>query len=98
LLEPVRSHPRVRHFRHLGMIWAFDVAGAHSGFARRFAQSALEQGVLLRPIGNTVYCMPPYVVGEEEMRRVVAAMLHGLDETAYSSRDAAAGAGSARLP
>jgi len=85
LLETVRNHPRVRHFRHLGMIWAFDVAGAHPCFARRFAQSALEQGVLLRPIGNTVYCMPPYVVGEDEMRRVVAAMLHGLSETADSS-------------
>ncbi|MBS1219748.1 MAG: adenosylmethionine--8-amino-7-oxononanoate aminotransferase [Proteobacteria bacterium] len=95
LLEPVRIHPRVRHFRHLGMIWAFDVAGAYSGFARRFGQSALDQGVLLRPIGNTVYCMPPYVVGEEEMGRVVAAMLHGLDE---SSGDAVSGAGSARLP
>jgi adenosylmethionine-8-amino-7-oxononanoate aminotransferase len=98
LLEPVRHHPRVRHFRHLGMIWAFDVAGTHSGFARRFGQSALELGVLLRPIGNTVYCMPPYVVGEEEMRRVVTAMLHGLAEIADSSGDLVSDAGSAKLP
>jgi len=96
LLEPVRNHPRVRHFRHLGMIWAFDVADAHPGFARRFGQSALEQGVLLRPIGNTVYCMPPYVLGEEEMGRVVAAMLHGLAETADSCGHPVSDAG--RLP
>jgi adenosylmethionine---8-amino-7-oxononanoate aminotransferase len=98
LLEPVRRHPRVRHFRHLGMIWAFDVAGTNADFARCFAQSALTQGVLLRPIGNTVYCMPPYVVGEEEMGRVVAAMLHGLAASAVSSGDSASDAGSADLP
>ena len=87
LLEPVRNHPRVRHFRHLGMIWAFDVAGAAPDFARRFAEITLGQGVLLRPIGNTVYCMPPYIVEEEEMGRVVDAMVHGLDETAFSGMD-----------
>ena len=91
LLEPVRSHPRVRNFRHQGMIWAFDVAEAAPDFARRFAESALGQGVLLRPIGNTVYCMPPYVVGDEEMGRVAAAMLHGLDEAGSSGRDAVPG-------
>ena len=67
LLEPVRNHPRVRHFRHLGMIWAFDVADAAPGFSRAFAEGALEQGVLLRPIGRTVYFMPPYIVEEAHM-------------------------------
>jgi adenosylmethionine-8-amino-7-oxononanoate aminotransferase len=66
-LEPLRNHPRVRHFRHLGMIWAFDVADAVPGFSRAFAQGALEQGVLLRPIGRTVYYMPPYVIEEAHM-------------------------------
>jgi len=98
ILAEVAAHPRVRHFRHLGMIWAFDVAGTTADFARRFAQSALEQGVLLRPIGNTVYCMPPYVVGEDEMGRVAAAMLHGLDKTATSGRDSVSDAGSGKLP
>jgi adenosylmethionine-8-amino-7-oxononanoate aminotransferase len=73
LLEPLRSHPRVRHFRHTGMIWAFDVADAGAGFSRAFAQSALYQGVLLRPIGGTVYCMPPYVVEEAHMAQLVGA-------------------------
>lgn len=67
LLEPIRNHARVRHFRNRGMIWAFDVADAASGFARGFAEGALQQEVLLRPIGNTVYYMPPYVIEEEHM-------------------------------
>ncbi len=68
LLAEVAAHPRVRHFRHLGMIWAFDVADAPPGFGRDFHRRALELGVFLRPIGNSVYFMPPYVLDEAQMR------------------------------
>jgi adenosylmethionine-8-amino-7-oxononanoate aminotransferase len=65
--------PRVRDFRHLGMIWAFEVPSAEPAFAQRAFEIALEQGVLLRPIGNTVYFMPPYVVDDEDFGRLVNA-------------------------
>jgi adenosylmethionine-8-amino-7-oxononanoate aminotransferase len=68
LLAEVLGHSRVSHFRNSGMIWAFDVADAPSGFSRNFHQQALTQGVFIRPIGNTVYFMPPYVIEEPEMR------------------------------
>jgi adenosylmethionine-8-amino-7-oxononanoate aminotransferase len=61
------AHPRVHDFRNTGMIWAFEVTGADDRFARRFFAAALEQELLLRPIGNTVYFMPPYVIGNEEI-------------------------------
>jgi adenosylmethionine-8-amino-7-oxononanoate aminotransferase len=64
-LEPVAQHPQVRHFRQCGMIWAFDVDNAGADFARRCFAAALELELLLRPIGNTVYLMPPYVLDEE---------------------------------
>lgn len=80
LLEPVRQHRRVEHFRHLGMIWAFDVADATPGFSARAYQAALKAGVLLRPIGNTVYFMPPYVVAEDEMAKMAMATQLILDE------------------
>ena len=56
------QHPRVAHFRNSGMIWAFDVPDAAPGFARDFSRRAIELGVLLRPLGNTVYWMPPYAI------------------------------------
>jgi adenosylmethionine---8-amino-7-oxononanoate aminotransferase len=67
VLAPLSTHPKVRNFRHLGMIWAFEAASADQQFSRNFYQAALAQGLLLRPIGNTVYFMPPYVLGENEM-------------------------------
>lgn len=54
----------VKDVRNTGMIWAFDVAGTDAGFSRRLFAAALSREVLLRPIGNTVYFMPPYVIDE----------------------------------
>lgn len=75
LLDEVAAHPRVRHFRHLGMVWAFDVADPTPGFSARFHQAALAQGVFIRPIGGTVYVMPPYVTSADEMRTLADALL-----------------------
>ncbi len=66
-LAELARHPRVRHFRHLGMIWAFDVAEAPTDFARDFHQGALAQGLFIRPMGASVYFMPPYVIEDPEM-------------------------------
>ena len=71
LCAPLQAHPRVRNFRNLGMIWAFEVDAAGPGFAMRAFEAALARGVLLRPIGNTVYFMPPYIVSDEEFGMLV---------------------------
>jgi len=75
VLAEVAAHSRVRHFRHLGMIWAFDVADTAPGFSTRFHRAALAQAAFIRPIGNTVYVMPPYVTSADEMRGLADAML-----------------------
>jgi adenosylmethionine-8-amino-7-oxononanoate aminotransferase len=49
------------------MIWAFDVITEDPAFPRRFFAEALKRELLLRPIGTTVYFMPPYVINEEEL-------------------------------
>ena len=72
---PLAHHPGVRDFRHLGMIWAFEVDTGDPAFATRAFELALARGVLLRPIGNTVYFMPPYVIDEAEFGALVDAGL-----------------------
>jgi adenosylmethionine-8-amino-7-oxononanoate aminotransferase len=76
------AHPRVRHFRNTGMIWAFEVAGADGSFARRCFTAALDQELLLRPIGNTVYFMPPYSIGGEEIELLTSRTSALLDRLA----------------
>ncbi len=80
LLTPLREHPAVRHFRHRGMVWAFDVQSADAAFARNFYLAALKHGLLLRPIGTTVYFMPPYIVTPEEISLLARSVLAILDE------------------
>ena len=80
LLGAVRDHPRVRDFRCTGMIWAFEVEGAGPEFAARFHTQALAKGLLLRPLGATVYVMPPYVVTDEEFELLACGLRELLDE------------------
>ena len=61
------QHPKVDGFRNTGMIWAFEVKTPDRNFSKNFYRAALESGLLLRPLGNTVYFMPPYIIDEEEM-------------------------------
>jgi adenosylmethionine-8-amino-7-oxononanoate aminotransferase len=65
-LAPVRNDPRIEHFRHIGMIWAFDVREPFAGarFAERFHLAGRSRELLIRPIGRTVYLLPPYVLDD----------------------------------
>jgi adenosylmethionine-8-amino-7-oxononanoate aminotransferase len=61
------THPRVDNFRNTGMIWAFDVRSDDPAFSRNLFASALQQELLLRPLGKTIYFMPPYIITEAEI-------------------------------
>ena len=56
--------PRVADLRQRGMILAFDVPEAPPRFAEAFHLKAREHELLIRPIGNTVYLMPPYLIDD----------------------------------
>ena len=81
LCEPLRAHPAVLRSRRLGMVWAFDVDSTDPLFARRYHATALRHGLLLRPIGSTLYFMPPYVIDEAACEHLVAGALAALRET-----------------
>ncbi|MBI3222085.1 MAG: adenosylmethionine--8-amino-7-oxononanoate transaminase [Nitrosomonadales bacterium] len=71
IAKPLREHPRVRNFRNTGMVWAFEADTPHADFAQRCFTLGLQQELLLRPIGKTVYFMPPYIIEEEEIKILV---------------------------
>nr|WP_315236244.1 adenosylmethionine--8-amino-7-oxononanoate transaminase [uncultured Albidiferax sp.] len=66
-LTPLQTDPRIENFRHLGMIWAFDVKEPLAGarFAERFHLAGRARELLIRPIGRTVYLLPPYLLDAE---------------------------------
>jgi adenosylmethionine-8-amino-7-oxononanoate aminotransferase len=80
-----RDHRSIEHVRQQGMIMAFDVkASAISNpgsFSKAMFQQGLCEGVLIRPIGRTVYVMPPYILSADEvqqMSRAIERTLHAV--------------------
>nr|WP_198982472.1 adenosylmethionine--8-amino-7-oxononanoate transaminase [Herbaspirillum sp. ASV7] len=69
-MQPLAQEPYVRHVRQTGMIWACDVviddAQAAATFPRRLAAEAARRELLVRPIGTTIYLMPPYVLNAQQ--------------------------------
>ena len=80
IATPLLNHPKVRNFRNRGMIWAFEVESPHQDFAQRCFSLALQHEILLRPMGNTVYFMPPYVISEAEMDILVSQTLAVIEQ------------------
>jgi adenosylmethionine-8-amino-7-oxononanoate aminotransferase len=75
-LAPLADHPHVAEVRQTGMIAAVEFVKDRASGERydwrerrglRAYQYALSQGALLRPVGNVIYLMPPYVITPEEI-------------------------------
>jgi adenosylmethionine-8-amino-7-oxononanoate aminotransferase len=82
-LSRLRSHPRVRNPRVLGTVAALDLVaeeGYLSPIGQELAAFALEQGILLRPLGNVVYLLPPYCITPEEIAGVYAVIERFLED------------------
>ena len=87
LTEPFRDHPNVGEVRQRGMILAIELVrdkASRSPYPwqeRRglhVYRHGLANGVLLRPLGNVVYFMPPYVIDDEQIRRMVEVAWQGI--------------------
>lgn len=83
---------RLEHVRQRGLIWAADVREAYAAnageFAARFHHAARAHGVLIRPIGRTLYVMPPYVF-DAQMAQWLAGQLHATLDTVLAGSTAA---------
>lgn len=78
-LDGVRG---VRAVRQIGTIAAVELdapPGYLSDVGRELAAYALQEGVLLRPLGPVAYCLPPYCTTDQELDRVYDVMHRFLD-------------------
>ncbi|MES2500998.1 MAG: adenosylmethionine--8-amino-7-oxononanoate transaminase [Pseudomonadota bacterium] len=74
------THFPIQHLRHQGMISAFDVVTQNPNFAKDCYAAALSHGLLIRPIGNTIYFMPPYTITESEIDFMIEATVKVLQK------------------
>jgi adenosylmethionine-8-amino-7-oxononanoate aminotransferase len=82
-LEPFQDDTRFQNVRRLGTIAALDLDVRDVGYLAevgpRLYSHFLQRGVLLRPLGNTIYVMPPYCVTEDELDLVYDAIRAAAD-------------------
>lgn len=84
-LEVVRALPGVHNARAIGTITAMELGDRHGAYLSHTGPKLLsrfrEADLLLRPLGNTVYVMPPYCIGDNDLNHVyasIAAAAHDL--------------------
>jgi len=87
-LAPLAGHPHVADVRQTGMIAAIELVRDKAG-RRPFATAerrglraylrGLELGVLLRPLGDVIYFMPPYVITAAEVDTMIDASIDAID-------------------
>jgi adenosylmethionine-8-amino-7-oxononanoate aminotransferase len=72
--EKLQGHPHIKDVRVLGTILAFEIMQGKDEYLNNIStiitKNAMEKGVYIRPLGNTVYIMPPYCITEEELRKI----------------------------
>ncbi|MCB0320714.1 MAG: aminotransferase class III-fold pyridoxal phosphate-dependent enzyme, partial [Bdellovibrionales bacterium] len=79
-MEAFSTATHLQHPRSLGTLIAVDVQGSeptgyHHSRRDEIYQHFIERGILMRPLGNTIYVLPPYCISEGELDSCYAAML-----------------------
>lgn len=77
-------HPKVVATRVLGVIFALeiksDVKESYYGTMRNTLYNHfIENGVILRPVGNVVYILPPYIISKEQLQKVYQVIENALE-------------------
>ncbi|MGV1759644.1 adenosylmethionine--8-amino-7-oxononanoate transaminase [Rhizobium sp. A22-96] len=88
-LAKFRFDPRFTGVRQQGTIAALDLATGTNGYLSevgpRLRNFFRERDLLIRPLGNVIYLMPPYCVGERDLRRAYEAIDEAADFIGFSA-------------
>jgi adenosylmethionine-8-amino-7-oxononanoate aminotransferase len=78
----IQNHPKVKTTRHLGVIFALDLntkMQRYGDLRDKLLKFFMDRGVFLRPLGNTIYIQPPYIISETELQNVYQTIEDVLD-------------------
>ncbi len=84
-LNVLAPHPRVREVRSLGLIGVVELhpegEPASTPLPHRIRLSLQEKGILLRPLGHTLYLMPPLIIEPDQLQDLVTQFAKAIQET-----------------
>ncbi|GBL31750.1 adenosylmethionine-8-amino-7-oxononanoate aminotransferase [Methylophilaceae bacterium] len=71
----------ISNARNIGMIWAFDLEEVTKKILKKISMKAIDRGLLIRPIGQTIYFMPPYVINHDEIDFMIDTTLEVIESS-----------------
>ncbi|MCW5518381.1 adenosylmethionine--8-amino-7-oxononanoate transaminase [Aureitalea sp. L0-47] len=77
----IRDHKKVRGVRTLGVILAVDINADMSRYGslrNKLFEFFMERGIFLRPLGNTIYVLPPFVINDGQLQKIYKAIEESL--------------------
>ncbi len=84
-LQKIKSHKALIEVRQLGTIIAFEIKTTDqthylNALAERITEFFIERGIILRPLGNIVYILPPYCISNEDLNYIYDSVGEFLDK------------------
>lgn len=77
----IRQHPKVARTRQCGIIYALDInikMERYGNLRDRLFSHFMDNGVFLRPLGNTIYILAPYIISDAQLQKVYSAIKSAL--------------------
>lgn len=83
--QRIKNHPRVTTTRVLGVIFALEIKtdsteSYYGNFRNKLYNYFIAKGVVLRPVGNIVYVLPPYVITDAQLEKIYQTLEEALTE------------------
>ena len=78
----IKNHPKVKETRQLGVIYALDLnveMERYGDLRYKLFNFFMEKGVCLRPLGNTIYILAPYVITDKQLQKVYSVIEKALN-------------------
>ena len=84
-LDRIKNHSRIKTTRSLGVIMALEIRtetteSYYGNLRNKLYDFFLENGIILRPVGNIVYILPPYIITDKQLEAVYSAVEKAIDE------------------
>jgi adenosylmethionine-8-amino-7-oxononanoate aminotransferase len=81
--EKIKSNKKVKEVRCLGTILAIEFSGEEGYFSKmrnEIYQFFISKGILIRPLGNVIYLVPPYCISDEDLDYIYNAIIEFLEK------------------
>ena len=80
--EKIKNHPKIKNTRQQGIIYAIDFnveTDRYGDLRYKLFDFFMDKGIYLRPLGNTVYILAPFIISKNQLEKIYLAIEDSLN-------------------